>query len=166
MPATRSAGTIATGQTQCYNVTVPAGAKIARFQLFNTDTAGGSATDLDLDVFNGPNGSGVNVGSSGGSTSDELVSLSAPAAGTYSACVNGYSAPGGKAYTLSSWVVGPAVGIQSLRASAPRQVYAGGSASVGLGWSVTAGHRYLGLLEYFDNTSAAIGATQVWVDNH
>ena len=166
VPATRSAGTIVTGQTQCYNVSVPAGAKIARFQLFDTDTAGGSATDLDLDVFNGPNGSGVNVGSSGGGTSDELVSLSAPAAGTYSACVNGYSAPGGKAYTLSSWVVGPAVGIQSLRASAPRQVYAGGSASVGLGWSVTAGHRYLGLLEYFDNTSAAIGATQVWVDNH
>ena len=164
--ATRNSATIATGATQCYNVTVPAGAKIARFELFNADTAGGAATDLDLEVFNGPNGTGSSVGSSGGGTSDELVSLSAPAAGTYSACVNGFNAPGGKAYTLSNWVVGPAVGVQSLRASAPRQVYTGGSASIGLGWSVPAGHRYLGLLEYFDNTSAPIGATQVWVDNH
>lgn len=166
VPAIRNSATIATGATQCYNVVVPTGAKIARFQLFNTDTAGGSATDLDLEVFNGPNGTGSSVGGSGGGTSDELVSLSSPAAGTYSACVNGYSADGGKAYTLSSWVVGTAVGAQTLRASAPRQVYTGGSASVGLGWSVPAGHRYLGLVEYFDNTPAKIGSTQVWVDNH
>lgn len=166
VPATRLSATIATGQTQCYNIAVPPGAKTARFQLFNSDTEGGSSTDLDMEVFNGPDGTGSSVGSSGGGTSDELVALSSPAAGTYSACVIGYSATGGKAYTLSSWVVGPAVGTQSLRASAPRQVFTGGSASVGLGWSVTAGHRYLGLLEYFDNTSALIGASQVWVDNH
>jgi hypothetical protein len=166
VPATRNSATVGQGETQCFNVTVPAGAKIARFQLFNTDTAGGSDTDLDLDVFNGPNGTGSSVGSSGGGSSDELVSLSSPAAGTYSACVTGYAAIGGKAYTLSNWIVGPAVGAQTLRASAPRQVYAGGSASIGLGWSVPAGQRYLGLVEYFDNTSAPIGATQVVVDNH
>ena len=45
-------------------------------------------------------------------------------------------------------------------------VYAGGSASVGLGWSVPAGKRYLGNVTFFDNTSTKIGSTIVFVDNH
>ena len=166
VPATRNTATIATNQVQCYNVTVPAGVQIARFQLFNADTQGGSNTDLDLDVFNGPNGTGTNVGSSGGGTSDEVVTLSAPAAGNYSACVTGFAASGGKQYTLSNWLVGPASGPQTLKASAPSFVYAGGSASIGLGWSVPAGQRYLGNLSFFDNTSTKIGSTVVFVDNH
>ena len=167
VPATRNTATIATSQVQCYNVTVPAGVQIARFQLFNGDTqGGGSGTDLDLDVYNGPNGTGTNIGASGGSTSDEVVTLSAPAAGSYSACVTGYSAVGGKLYTLSNWLVGPAVGAQTLKASAPSFVYAGGTASIGLGWSVPAGQRYLGNLSFFDNTATKIGSTVVFVDNH
>ena len=65
---------------QCTNSPSPAGAEVARFQLFNSDTQGGSATDLDLEVFDGPNGTGASVGSSGGATSDEIVTLKTPAA--------------------------------------------------------------------------------------
>jgi len=166
VPASLNTSTIATNDVQCFNVNVPAGAQIARFQLFNADTEGGSGTDLDLDVYRGPNGTGTLVGSSGGGTSDEVVTLSAPTAATYSACVTGFNAPGGKQYTLSNWVVGPAVGAQTLRAAAPSQVYAGGTASIGLGWSVPAGKRYLGNLSFFDNTSTKIGSTVVFIDNH
>ena len=169
VPATRNTNNITTTAVQCYNFAVPAGAQLARLQLFDADTS--AASDLDLDVFNGPNGTGINVGSSGGSTSEEVVTLSAPAAGTYSACVTGYATPtGGVTYTLSSWVVGPASGVQTLRASAPTNVYAGGTASIGLGWSVPAGQRYLGNLSFFDNTDpmaiSKIGSTVVFIDNH
>ena len=102
------------------------------------------------------------------------MTLSAPAAGTYSACVTGFDtgAGAGVNYTLSNWVVGPAVGVQTLKASAPSQVYAGGSASVAVGWSVPAGKRYLGNLTFFDTTVTTpgtptkIGSTIVFVDNH
>jgi hypothetical protein len=168
VPATRNSNSITTGSTQCYNVTVPAGAQVARFQLFNADTS--VAADLDLDVFNGPSGTGTNVGSSGGGSSDEVVTLAAPAAGTYSACVTAFAAASGVNYTLSNWVVGPAVGPQTLRASAPTNVFAGAGASVALGWNVPAGARYLGNLTYLDTRVAgspvSLGSSIVFVDNH
>jgi hypothetical protein len=166
--ATRTAGLVATGAKQCFNFTVPAAALTVRFQLFNADTQGGGAgTDLDLDVYAGANGVGTAVGSSGSSTSNEVVTLSSPTAGTYSACVTGFATPsGGATYTLSSWIVGPAVGTQTLRAAGPSSVYAGGSASIGLSWSVAAGKRYLGNVRFFDNTNTLIGTTVVFVDNH
>jgi hypothetical protein len=157
------------GGRQCFDFTVPAGALFARFQTFNTDTLGGSSTDIDLDVFNGAGGTGTNVGSSGGSTSDEVVTLTKPAAGTYSACVTGFAVPsGGATFKLSSWIVGPAVGPQSLRAAAPNTVYSGAAASIGLGWSVPAGQRYLGAVQLFNPASpaTALGTTLVFVDNH
>ena len=167
VPATRSAGEVGQGATQCFDFSVAADAQVARFQLFNADTLGGSATDLDLEVFNGPGGTGTSVGASGGSTSDEVVTLRAPAAGGYSACVTGFGTPQtGATYTMSSWVVGPAVGVQTLKASGPSSVYAGGTASIGLGWSVPAGKRYLGNVQFIDNASAVIGSTLVVVDNH
>ena len=168
VPATRNTNSIVTGASQCYDVPVAAGAQIARFQLFNADTS--VPADLDLDVFNGPGGTGTNVGSSGGGSSDEVVTLSAPTAGTYSACVTAFAAGAGVTYTMSSWVVGPVIGVQTLKASAPASVYTGGSASVGLGWSVPAGKRYLGNLSYFDTRVAgspvSLGSSVVFIDNH
>lgn len=167
VPATRNTSIIATDGVQCFNTVIPSGAQVARFQLFDADTQGGGAgTDLDLDVFAGPDGTGALLGSSGGSTSSEVVTLSNPVARTVSACVTGYAADGGKQYTLSSWVVGPATGAQTLRAAAPTQVYAGAGASIGIGWTVPAGARYLGNLRYFDNTSTLIGSTLLMIDNH
>lgn len=166
VPATLSPNTIATSQTQCFNTVIPAGAQAARFQLFDSDTeGGGSGTDLDMEVYSGPDGTGSLIGSSGGATSAEVVTLLNPTPRTVSTCVIGYAADGGKKYTLSSWVVGPASGTQTVRAAAPSQIYAGSPASVGVGWSVTAGARYLGNLRYFDNTSALIGSTLVLIDN-
>lgn len=167
VPATLSAGAVTFNAVQCFNFTVPSGAQLARFQLFNADTLGGASTDLDLTVYRGANGTGAVVGYAGHSGSDEMVTLLNPAGGTYSACVLGYDTPAGNtSFTLSSWVVGPAVGIQTLRASAPTTVYGNTATSVGLGWSVIAGSRYLGNVQYRNGTGAVIGSTMVFVDNH
>ena len=171
VPAIRNSGLVAAATAaiatrQCFNVDVPTGAEVARFQLFDADTQGGATTDLDLDVYRGANGVGTLVGSSGGATSDEVVTLRSPSAAVYSACVTGYATPAsGATYALSSWVVGPASGAQTLRASGPNTVYAGGAASIGLRWAVPAGQRYLGNVRYVDPSSTALGSSIVVIDN-
>lgn len=163
VPATVNTATINQDGKQCFDVVVASGTQVLRFQTFGAETV---APDLDLDVYAGPGGTGSLVGSSGSSTSSEVVTLSNPPAGTYSGCVVGFTVPaGGASYKLSSWVVGAPVGAQTLRVAAPSAVYEGGSASVGLGWSVAAGQRYLGNVRFFDGSSALIGATAVFVDN-
>jgi len=166
VPATVNSATVNAAQRLCHDVVVPTGAQFARFQLFNSDTTGGASTDLDLEVFNGPGGTGSSVGSSAGGNSDEVVTLDNPTARTYSACVTGFAVPvGGAAYKLSSWVVGPAVGTQTLRASGPASVYERGAASIALGWSVTAGQRYMGNVQFFDGSNVPLSSTKVFVDN-
>ncbi len=166
IPAIATAQVISTGQTQCINVTVPAGTLFARWQTFNSDTQGGALTDLDLEVFSSANCTGTNVGTSAAGGSDEQVTLENPAAGSYSARITGYAtAAGGASYTLSNWVVGPAGDTQTLRASGPSSVYEGGAASIALSWSVPAGTRYMGSVRFFDAGSAQIGATKVLIDN-
>ena len=68
-----------------YDVVVPAGTTYARFSLFNADT--NPASDLDLEVYRGA----TLVGSSGGGTSDEEVSLLNPTAATYTVVVVGFA---------------------------------------------------------------------------
>jgi Subtilase family/Fibronectin type-III domain len=168
--AVRNPGFVLKNARQCFNTTVPAGAEQVRFQLFNADTDGAGSTDLDLDVFNGANGVGTNVGTSGGGESEETVTLKTPAAGTYSACVTGFNTPAaGANFTLSSWTVGPTVGT-TLKATGPSSVFTGGTASIGLNWNVPAGQRYLGTVTFKNPTSVPVagevlGGTTVFIDN-
>ncbi len=165
VPAIVNANTVTAPATQCYNFTVPAGVSFARFQLFQVDTLG-ATTDLDLEVFSSANCTGTNVGTSAGGSSDEVVTLTSPAAATYSARVTGYATPTtGATYKLNAWIVGPASGTQSLVARGPSTVYTGGSSSVALSWNVTPGQRYMGLVQFQDGTGAQIGSTKVLVDN-
>jgi len=164
-PAILNGVSITTGATQCFNFTMPAGTQFARWQLFNADTQGGSATDLDLEVFSSANCTGTNVGTAAAGGSDEVVTLDNPAAASYSARVTGYATPaGGATYKLSTWIVTPG-GTPTLRVAAPSSVYEGGAASVGLSWSVTPGARYMANVRFLDGSSAVIGSTKVLVDN-
>ena len=166
-PAITNVATISTGQTQCYAFTVPVGTLFSRFQLFNADTQGGALTDLDLEVFRSANCTGTNVGTSAAGSSDEVVTLENPIAAAYSARVTGYATPaGGASYTLSAWVVGPNAAVTpTLRVSGPSSVFEGGGATIGASWNVPTGSRYMGLVRFFDASSAEIGATKVLVDN-
>ncbi|MBI3230697.1 MAG: peptidase S8 and S53 subtilisin kexin sedolisin, partial [Burkholderiales bacterium] len=147
------------------NVTVPAGAQVARFALFDTETSGhasGAADDLDLLVLNS---AGTTVGTSGGATANEQVTLMNPAAGTYKVCVIGYAPNNGSAtYTLSSWVVSPSDVGGNMKVMLPSTAYTGGTATAGVSWSgLTAGKRYLGALQYVVS-GATQGTTLIEVD--
>ncbi|HJV60877.1 MAG TPA: hypothetical protein VJ743_08010, partial [Albitalea sp.] len=63
-------------------------------------------------------------------------------------------------------VVGPAVGPQTLKAVSSPKAYLGGTASVGLGWSVPAGKRYFGVVSFKDGSSTLLGTTNVFIDTH
>jgi hypothetical protein len=133
-----------------------------RVQLFDADTEGGAASDLDLTVRRGS----TVVGTSGSSTSDELVQLSNPtAAGNYSACVEGFAPVNGSAtFKLHIWVLGP-TNPGTLKAFGPSKVYTGGTASVAASWSVPAGTRYLGVIDYRSAAAGPIiGASTVFID--
>ena len=165
VPALTFSDTVAAPATRCYSVVVPAGTEFARFQTFNADTQGGALTDLDIDVFRSANCTGTNVGTSAAGGSDEVVTLEAPIAATYSVRVTGYATPvSGAAFTLSTWAVAPG-GVNTLLAKGPTTVYEGGSASVAVSWAVPAGQRYMGLVKFSDGTGTLIGSSKVLVDN-
>ncbi len=161
--AKRKTGRVATDQEKCYAFTVPAGSKMLRVQMFNSETEGGAVSDLDLTVYRGS----TTVGSSGSGTSDELVSVNNPTGGVYEACVYGYAPINGSAsFVLNYWVVPATVSPATLKAIGPQQAYTGGLASVGLSWKVKAGARYLGVVEYRAPPSpTVIGRTSVFIDS-
>ena len=161
-PATVVHDSVPLNQSVCFAFAVPAGAKTLRVQLFNVDTEGGSASDLDLRVLRGA----TTVGTSGGADSNELVSIPNPtAAANYQACVDGYAPVNGLAkFKLSYWVLGP-TNPNTLKAFGPSKVTIGGVASIGISWNVPGGARYLGQVEYRQSAGGAMmGSTQVFID--
>ena len=165
VPAQRSTSTVAVNASNCSTtVTVPAGAQWLRVALYNRDSTGQGADDLDLRVLNA---AGTVVGSSGGPTTDELVQLLAPAAGTYTVCVDGYAPLGGSStYTLSTWVGTPAQAIaNALRVVTPLNVVTAGTGTVSFAWTVTAGNRFYTTVQYLDGSNnAEVGRTGLLID--
>lgn len=168
-PSSVVASTVGLNVQRCFTFNpMPAGVKVIRAQLFNAETEGGSASDLDLSIQRVVGGVATTVASSGNVDSDELASLSNPVAGaTYRMCVLGYGPvnPTANAFRLSYWVLGPA-NPGTLKAFGPSTVKSGAIASVGLSWNMPAGDRYLGLVEFRDAAGASpIGTTQIFIDN-
>jgi len=131
-------------------VTVPAGTKLARFAMFDGDHPAG--TDLDLYVYQA--GTATLVGSSGGGTAEESVTLTA--AGTYDVYVVQFALPSGVGeldVRHHHWAVDDATGNLTV-SPASQTVGTGQATSVTASWSgLAAGSRYLGLIEYGDGTS-------------
>jgi subtilisin family serine protease len=167
VPATLTSGRAMPGAAACTDIVVPTGAQVLRAQLFNADTEGGSSTDLNLQLIQGSGGVGAIVATSSNADSNEAVSLLAPAAGTYSACVVSATVPsGGAAYTLSSWALTPGSGGGSLRALVGSILVAGSPTSIALSWvNATLGQRYLGSVTYLENNVVRAPLTQVLIDN-
>nr|WP_145794648.1 S8 family serine peptidase [Kitasatospora atroaurantiaca] len=115
--------TIADHAAQSTTVVVPAG--VSRFDVAIGNASDGKA-DLDLSVYL----NGKLVASSGGSTSEESVSLLNPAAGTYTVTVDGYSVPSGStAYDYRDVYFSPQLGTVTADAGAVT-LAAGGTATV------------------------------------
>ncbi len=142
VPALTFTDAISTNQSFGYDVVVPAGTTYARFSLFDADVA--PASDLDLRVFRGA----TLVGSSGGGTSEEEVSLLNPTAATYTVVVDGYATANPSIFTLYAWVLGSA-DAGNMTVSAPAAATLGATGTIGLTFSgLTAGTKYLGSVAY------------------
>lgn len=164
VPALRSTATIVTNASNCSTkVAVPAGAQWLRAELFDSDTTGKGADDLDMRVYNP---AGTLVGSSGGPTAAELVMLNNPPAGTYTVCVDGYAPKNGSStYTLSTWVGAAGNGVaNALRVVTPTTVVTGGTGTVSFAWSVPAGNRYYTTVQYLNDAGATIGRTGLMIN--
>jgi hypothetical protein len=144
VPALTFTDSISTGQQLTYPVNVPAGSTYARFSLFDATTTPG--TDLDLVVYGPTN---AVVGSSGGGTSAEEVSLLNPAAGIYTVLVDGYAtADPSSTFTLFNWVLDSSAA-GNMAVSAPASATFGTAGAINLSFSgLTAGTKYLGSVVY------------------
>ncbi len=158
-----SAG-VDTASIKVYPVTIPAGGIVARFELRNADV-GVAGDDFDLGIMSPGNSAWLYSGNEG---SNEAVELTAPAAGNYRVCVAAWGSGNNSAtmtHKLSSWVVTAADASSSLNVLLPGNVVAGGTATIGVGWSgLAAGNRYLGGFQLKDPGGAVQTNTVVRVD--
>jgi hypothetical protein len=140
--------------TAAISFTVPTGTKLARVSTFASDFA--PNTDVDLYLY-GKSSSGVltalPLAASAGSSANEQISFSTP--GNYVVFVDLFANPAGGTIQVPEhqWAVPPTAG--SLTATpASQSVTPATPATVTLGWTdLTAGSRYLGVVEYNDGTT-------------
>jgi len=95
-------------------------------------------------------------------TSQEIVNLKNPAAGTYKAYVHGWQTAGGgtTSYILYTWGLSSAFA-GNMTVTAPSTATTGTSASIGLSFTgLAAGTRYLGAVDY--SNGSPIGSTIVY----
>lgn len=143
-----------------YPVNIPAGTIVARFALRDADV-GTAGDDNDL-LLLAPDNTSVYSGNDG---SNELVQMVSPAAGSYKVCVVAYGGAASMTHKLSSWVVTTADASSTLNVMLPSQVYAGGTATVGVAWSgLATGQRYLGGFQLKDAGGLVQATTVVQVD--
>lgn len=119
------------------------GVALARWSLVLPDP-----TDLDL-YLKGPDGRIVASSTNGGT--NEQITLTNPADGTYTMVVHGWAVPTpGTAFDLRSWLVPSASGGSlAVTSGSPVAAVIGGTTTVGLSWAgLTAGTDYLGVVSH------------------
>lgn len=143
-------------RTAKFTVAVPAGTKHVRFATFDADYPAG--TDLDVYVYQ----AGELVGIAAAGTSQEIVDLPAPPAGSYDVYVDLFSAEPVTA-KLNSFVVtpGPVGNATVTPASQPATI--GTPTAVTVTWTgLEAGRRWLGQVDFSDGGTGS-GSTLVSV---
>lgn len=155
-PADEHTGTGVVGDNFTYQVQVPDGAALARFDLDAVD----NATDLDLTVYrlSGDGGTPVAGWQSATGSADERVDLSAPQAGFYRVFVDVFS--GTTAFDVTTFSVLAAGGEGSFTATPnPVPAVQGVPTSYTASWTgLKPDTDYLGLVHYGDTgVSTAVG---------
>ena len=140
--------------------TVPEGTKVTRFATFDADYPAG--TDVDIWVYRQEaDGSLTQVGQSASGTSEESVTITEP--GTYVTFIDLFAAPGPVTLRHHRWVVGAGNAGNLTVTPASQPVTVGASTTVTAAWTgLTAGQRYLGVVEYGDG-STTLGTTTLLV---
>jgi hypothetical protein len=164
--AFRAVPSIATGETDEYDVIVTAGSTSLRATIGGTSDAG---ADLDLYVYNCTSGTCVLAGQSADGDSEESVTISNPAAGQWRVRVDGYSVPAGTTtFNYVDVFVNPAFGTVSVTdANALRP--AGSSwtvpGSVTANAAPAAGRVLLGAVQVRTDTNVLVGSGDVVIES-
>jgi hypothetical protein len=152
---------ITTGTQFMKEIVVPAGTAVLRGATFDADTDGND--DLDLRLYRvGAGGALTLVATSGGPTSEEVVTLRTPQAATYRLYVWGFDTEGPDSnLTLFSWVLG-AADAGNMTVNGPFAANIGSTHEVNLTTSaLAAGTRYLGQITYTGSVAGAIGTPTI-----
>ncbi|HEX8626932.1 MAG TPA: S8 family serine peptidase, partial [Catenuloplanes sp.] len=157
--STRSS--IGQGRTQTFEVVVPAGTSRLEAAIGKASDPG---ADLDLEILL----NGRLVKESVGRTAEELISLTDPAAGTYTLRVQGYAVPAGTTgYDYRDLFISTALGSVTV---SPGTASVAAGASITLTGSVTArapvpaGRRLFGELTVHTDQEARIGGGRIDID--
>ena len=168
VPATDTNGTIDQDPDQAYpSADDGSGVDLIPFTLSGVALAKWSlvlpgADDLDLYLL-GPDGSIIAASTNGGT--NEQITLTNPADGTYTMVVHGWAVGSpATSYTLQSWLVPSTTGGSlQVTSGSPVTAVVGGSTTVGLAWSgLTAGTSYLGTVSH-EIDGATVATTVVSV---
>lgn len=154
--------TIADGESQESTLTLPEG--VERLEV----TIGGvsdAQSDLDLSVLK----DGKVVGQSADGDSEESVSLTAPAAGTYTIVVDGYSVPSGSTtYAYKDVFFAPSLGAVNVDASKTVKLATGASAKVSAEVLVKSaapeGRKFFGELQLVNDRGTVAGTSTVTIE--
>jgi subtilisin family serine protease len=143
-----------------FTVTVPLGAKVARFSTFDADYPAG--TDLDMYVYHA--GTTDPVGTSIGGSAEEGVTFTAP--GTYDVYVDQFrlrSGVGENDVKLHSFLVDSTTLDNLAVTPASQPITTGQTRTVTATWAgLTPGRHYLGVVE-FGNGSTAVGQSVIQI---
>jgi uncharacterized protein YfaP (DUF2135 family) len=140
------------------DIVVPAGLSLVRVGIDEAFIAN-AGTDLDVYVYNGT----TLVAQAADGDSNEMVTLNAPAAATYTVYVHGFDTAGASTdFTLFSWQV-PTTSAGNINLPAPATATVGGVVPVNLTFTgLAADTWYLGQVVYNDGTNN-IGSTIIGV---
>ncbi|MFE9848396.1 S8 family serine peptidase [Streptomyces sp. NPDC005576] len=153
---------ISTRQKQQFQVTVPTGAEKLDVAVGGTSDAN---ADIDLYVYY----SGEEVATSTTAGSEESVSIAAPAAGTYTVVVDGYSVPSGTtAYDYRDVFYSASLGTIKVDESTPVNLAAGASAQVGadviVAGAAPEGRQFFGEVQLVNAHGTAAGTGSVVIE--
>ncbi len=138
-------------------ITVPEGTTLSRFDLDSSDDEG---SDLDLTVYRVVSAEDLQYyqrWQSATGSADERVTIPAPTPGTYLVVANIYSTTGPMTWDMSYANVLPGGEGAFTATPNPLPVVRGVKTSYQLGWTgLTAGTRYLGMVQYGDSAVRTI----------
>lgn len=143
--------------------TIPEGTTLSRFSLYNAEVGDGNEIGNDLDLVILDENFNI-IDNSGNPASDEEVNLVNPAPGIYVAAVIDFlTDPGETAYTLYNYNLNGSV--SNIELDSPSEVDQGSSETIQLDWeNLNAGTRYLGIMNYANETQVFGDNTEVLIN--
>lgn len=160
---------VSTGELDAFCLDLPAHTHF-RFATFDADTTTPGSDDIDLRLFFADDGCAgtnplVQIGASGGATSEEVIDIDNPQAGGYVIVIDFFAAASGTTIDYTAWVQ-PVFGDNgnAVISATPASAVAGASEIVTVDYTgLAGGTRHLGVVQHNDG-SGEIARTIIDID--